>query len=114
MSDEFTGARVNPNKGEEPKHFDQSDTYTYNHYTFPVGGWIVIAKVKYKMRIPFAGDLVRIATAFMNMKWPENDSVFDYLWLDGTAAFPAPMSIYDIMDADTALHKAQMDDATWQ
>lgn len=114
FSDEFGGARVNPNRGEEPRHFDRNSKYTYNHYTFPVGGWIVVAKIKYKMRIPIAGDLIRIASVFMNAKWPEEDSVFDYLWLDGTAAFPAPMSVYDIMDADSALHKAQMDAETWQ
>ena len=114
FSDEFTGAPVDPNHGEEPKHFDRNHSkYTYNHYTFPVGGWIVIAKIKYRKRIPIAGDLVRIASVFMNAK-PPSDSVFDYIWLDGTAAFPAPMSIYDIMDADSALHKAQMEAETWQ
>jgi len=113
FGDEFSGARVDPNKGEEPKHFDRNDPYKYNHYTFPVGGWIVVSKIKYKMRIPIAGDLIRIASAFMNAK-PPSDSVFDYIWLDGTAAYPAPMSIYDVMDADSALHKAQMESATWQ
>lgn len=115
MTDEWRGARVDPNKGEEPRHFDQDGSkYTYNHYTFPVGGWIVIAKVKYKMRIPFAGSLIRIASAFMGAPVSEKDSVFDFMWLDGTAAYPAPMSIYDIMDADSALHKAQMDMEAWR
>ncbi len=117
MSNEWMGAKVDPMNGEEPKHFDkygseQREKYLYDHYTFPVGGWIIIAKVKYKQEIPFAGGLLRLAMHFLNKD--VNDSTFDHLWLEGSAAYPAPMSIYDIMDADSALHKAQMTEKSWK
>ncbi len=104
--------------GFDPRELDNKRKYYYGHYNFPVGGWIIVAKVKYKYKVPIAGALADAILRFVEGVTPEERREFVNLakemWIEGTAAYPAPLSVFDIIDADSALHKAQLDPDAWR
>ncbi len=104
--------------GFDPREFDNKQKYYYSHYNFPAGGWIVVAKVKYKYRVPIAPALADVILRFITTVSPQQRNEFVNLtkemWLEGTGAYPVPLSVYDIVDADSALHKAQLDPDAWK
>lgn len=115
----FSGATTPDYRhGFDPRELDNKGKYYYGHYNFPVGGWIIVAKVKYKYKVPIAGALADAILRFIQGVTPEERREFVNLakemWIEGTAAYPAPLSVFDIIDADSALHKAQLDPDAWK